>query len=166
MRKIENYMITLIFYGLDQFVVGQLSKEMTPGLAKLYEVKEDEINFVAPETMVFHNGVEQTSWNLLVHVHAPMKVSVLQDLVKEFIFKSIGELAIHKSLEFYYFSQDNRYVELNENYPRYLTEENSVDVESDEDYRDKEEGEGEDDIYTGDIFEECDDDDCDCHHHN
>ena len=85
-------MITIIFYGLDQFVVGQLSKQMTPGLAKLYEVNEDQINFVAPNDMVFHKGVEQTSWNLLIHVHAPMKVSVLQDLVLE--ERNIDTLAI------------------------------------------------------------------------
>ncbi len=166
-------MITVIIYGLDQFVVGRLSREMTPGLAKLYEVREEDINFVAPNNMVFHNGVEQTSWNILIHVHAPMKVSVLQDLVQQFIFKSIGELAIHKSIEFYYFSQDNRYELLNEDYPRYLTEDNLVDTEE-EDWMDKEEGEGEDEIYTGDIFEgigekeedACEDEDCECHHHH
>ena len=166
-------MVTIFIYGLDQFVVGRLSREMTKGLAKLYEMKEEDINFVAPNNMVFHNGVEQTSWNIIIHVHAPMKVSVLQDLVKQFIFKSIGELAIHKTIEFYYVSQDNRYEELNETYPRYLTEDNLVDAEE-EDWMDKEEGEGEDDIYTGDIFEDieekeddcCDDPDCECHHHH
>ena len=168
-------MITVIIYGLDQFVVGRLSRDLTPGLAKLYEVKEDDINFVAPSNMVFHAGVEQTSWNILIHVHAPMKVSVLQDLVKQFLFKSIGELAINKAIEFYYFSQDNRYEELNNEYPRYLTEDNMVDSDEEE-WMDKEEGEGEDDIYTGDIFEgigekeedecDCDDEECECHHHH
>ena len=64
-------MITITIYGLDQFVVGRLSREMTPNLAKLYELSEDEILFVAPENMVFHKGVEQTSWNIIIHVHAP-----------------------------------------------------------------------------------------------
>ena len=59
-------MITVFIYGLDQFVVGRLSREMTPNLAKLYEVSEDEIIFVAPENMVFHKGVEQTSWNIII----------------------------------------------------------------------------------------------------
>ena len=40
-------MITIIVYGLDQFVVGQLSRELGPNLAKLYEVKEEEVIFVA-----------------------------------------------------------------------------------------------------------------------
>ncbi|MCF0107636.1 MAG: hypothetical protein HUJ59_01295, partial [Bacilli bacterium] len=111
-------MITVIFYGLDEFVVGRLSNELTSSLAKLYEVDEDEINFVAPNNMVFHNGVEQTSWNLIIHVHAPLKVSVLQDQVAQFLVKAIGDVAIHKIVEFYYYSQDNRYESINEDYPR------------------------------------------------
>lgn len=151
-------MITVTIYGLDQFVVGRLSAEMTPSLAKLYEVDEDEVNFVAPNNMVFHNGVEQTSWNVIIHVNAPMKVSVLQDQVAAFILASIGDVAIHKSIEFYYYSQDNRYTKINEDYPRYITEENTVNY--DEDYCgdddcdcDDHDDEDEEEIYTGDIFE-------------
>ncbi len=158
-------MITVIFYGLDQYIVGRLSKEMTPSLAKLYEVDEDEINFVSPNNMIFHNGVEQTSWNILIHVHAPLKVSVLQDLAAKFILSSIGEVAINKSLEFYYYLQDNRYEEINKDYPRYITVSNVVDFNNDEEetYDDDcdddcechhhEEGDDEDEIYTGDIFD-------------
>ena len=146
-------MITIVIYGLDQFVVGRLSREMTPGLAKLYELSEDEILFVAPNDMVFHKGVEQTSWNIIIHVHAPKKVGVLQDQVAKFILESIGDVAIHKMLEFYYYSQDNRYSKFNEAYPRFIAADNLVDV-ADEDYEDTEEGEGEDDIFTGDIFKD------------
>jgi len=150
-------MITVIIYGLDQFVVERLSAEMTKNLADLYEVDEDEINFVAPSNMVFHKGVEQTSWNALIHVHAPMKVSVLQNDAANLIIASIGELAIHKTVEFYYYPQDNRYVSLNKEYPRYITDENSVNYEEDccedddcdcHDYDEEDE-----EIYTGDIFE-------------
>ena len=146
-------MITVFIYGLDQFVVGRLSREMTPNLAKLYEVSEDEIIFVAPENMVFHKGVEQTSWHIIIHVHAPKKVSVLQDQVAKLILESIGDVAINKILEFYYYSEDNRYTKLNESYPRFIASDNLVDIEE-EDYEDMEEGEGEDDIYTGDIFKD------------
>ena len=146
-------MITVFIYGLDQFVVGRLSREMTPNLAKLYEVSEDEIIFVAPENMVFFKGVEQTSWNIIIHVHAPKKVSVLQDQVAKLILESIGDVAINKILEFYYYSEDNRYTKFNESYPRFITNDNLVDIEE-EDYENMEEGEGEDDIYTGDIFKD------------
>ncbi len=146
-------MITVFIYGLDQFVVGRLSREMTPNLAKLYEVSEDDIIFVAPENMVFHKGVEQTSWNIIIHVHAPKKVSVLQDQVAKLILESIGDVAINKILEFYYYSEDNRYTKLNESYPRFIASDNLVDIEE-EDYEDMEEGEGENEIYTGDIFKD------------
>ena len=146
-------MITVVIYGLDQFVVGRLSREMTPNLAKLYELSEDEILFVAPENMVFHKGVEQTSWNIIIHVHAPKKVSVLEDQVAKFILESIGDVAINKMLEFYYYSQDNRYSKFNEAYPRFIAADNLVNV-ADEDYEDMEEGEGEDEIFTGDIFQD------------
>ena len=145
-------MITIIVYGLDQFVVGRLSREMTPNLAKLYELSEDEILFVAPENMVFHKGVEQTSWNIIIHVHAPKKASVLQDQVATLILESIGEVAINKILEFYYYSEDNRYSKLNEAYPRFIASDNLVDIADDDYNEDMEEGEGEDEIFTGDIF--------------
>lgn len=148
-------MITVIFYGLDEFVVGRLSRELTPSLAKLYEVDEDEINFVAPNNMVFHNGVEQTSWNIIIHIHAPLKVSVLQDEIATYLVKAIGDIAINKVVEFYYYSQDNRYESINQDYPRYITESNVVN--SDEEYEDDDdccEGEEEDEIYTDDIFKD------------
>lgn len=148
-------MITLIFYGLDQFVVGRLSRELTPLIAKLYEVEEDEVNFIAPNNMIFHKGTEQTSWNLLIHVHAPMKVSVLQNMMADLLLNGIGEVAIHKTVEFYYYSQDNRFQKINENYPRFITEDNLVDVDAEhDDDEELEEGEGDDQIYTGDVFKD------------
>ncbi|MBP5574535.1 MAG: hypothetical protein J6X50_02175 [Bacilli bacterium] len=145
-------MITVTIYGLDQFVVGRLSREMTPNLAKLYETCEDEILFVAPENMVFHNGVEQTSWNIIIHVNTPMRTKIVEKQVATFILESIGDVAINKVVEFYYYSEDNRYSKLNESYPRFIAADNLVDV-AEEDYEDMEEGEGEDEIFTGDIFQ-------------
>ena len=146
-------MITVTIYGLDQFVVGRLSREMTPNLAKLYELSEDEIIFVAPENMVFHKGVEQTSWNIIIHVHAPKRAALVEEQVAKFILETIGDVAINKVIEFYYYSEDNRYTKLNEAYPRFIAAENLVDIEE-ENYEDMEEGEGEDNIFTGDIFKD------------
>lgn len=143
-------MITITILGLDQYIVGRLSREMTPNLAKLYEVSEDDINFVAPSNMVFHNGVEQTSWNAIVRVNAPMKVSVLQSEVANLISISIGDVAINLAIEFYYYSSDNRYERINKEYPRFITLENIVDVESQ--YEEYDEGE-ELDVYDESVFE-------------
>ena len=146
-------MITITFYGLDQFVVGRISRELTPMVAKLYEVSEDDVCFVAPQVMVFHNGTEQTSWNILIHVHAPQRVAVVQDQMAALLLNGIGDVAIHKAIEFYYYHQDDRYQKINEAYPRFISEENLVGVD-DEYPEDIEEGEDEDQIYTGDIFKD------------
>ena len=139
-------------YGLDQFVVGNLSRELTPLVAKLYEVDESEVNFIAPNSMVFHKGTEQTSWNILIQVNAPKKVSVLQDQMAQLMLHGIGEVAIHVAVEFTYYSQDNRYTKINPDYPRFISDENLVGLD-DEYPEDIEEGEEDDEIFTGDIFE-------------
>ena len=147
-------MIALTIYGLDQFVTGRLSREMTPALADLYECDKEEIIFIAPESMVFHNGVEQTSWNAVVKVDAPKKVAVLQDDVAKLIMSMVKGLTINVQVVFNYFSQDNFYETLNDDYPRYIEDENLVNLESERYDEDIEEGEGDDQIFTGDIFKD------------
>ena len=147
-------MITVTIYGLDQFVVGRLSREMTSALADIYECDKEEIIFIAPESMVFHNGVEQTSWNTVVKVDAPKKVAVLQDDVAKIIMQFIKGLSINVQVVFSYFSQDNFYEQLNADYPRYIENENIVNFEEERYDEDIEEGEGDDQIFTGDIFKD------------
>ena len=143
-------MITIKVYGLDQFVVGRYSREVTSQLAKLYEVDENEVNFIAPENMVFHNGVEQTSWNTIIEVHAPKRANLVQEEVANFLSVSLGDYAINVIIEFYYYDESNRYVRLNKKYPRYITEENVVNT--DQEYDEYE--------------DECDDEECECGHHH
>lgn len=143
-------MITITIYGLDQYIVGRLSRELTKNLAKIYEMSEDDINFIAPNNMVFHNGVEQTSWNVLVRVNAPKKVSIVQDDVANILSVGIGETAINLAIEFYYYSSDDRYERINKNYPRFITESNLVNVDND----DEDEDNDDEEIFDGDIFED------------
>ena len=147
-------MITLTVYGLDQYIVGRLSKDMTHNLADLYEVSEDDINFIATSNMVFHKGVEQTSWNALVRVHLPKKVMVLQDDAARLIMDMIQGPTINVAVEFYYYSEDNRYEKINEDYPRFITDDNLVDAEDDYEETQYIEGDGKDEVFTGDIFKD------------
>jgi hypothetical protein len=117
-------MITISFLGLDQFVVGHYSKEHTANLANLYEVSEDDVNFYAPNAMVFHQGVEQTSWHLIVTVKAPLKVKILESKVAEYLLKTLSDFAINVELLFEYYEQDSRYIHFNEAYPRYIKSDN------------------------------------------
>lgn len=145
-------MISITVYGLDQFVVGDISRDFTSQIAKIYEVSEDDINFIAPQAMVFHKGVDQTSWHVIIHVHAPLKVKVLQEDALKVLLNSFKGPTIHVEVHFYYYSEESRYFSMNHEYPRFIDEDNTVDIEQDYD-PDIEEGEEDDQIFTGDIFD-------------
>jgi hypothetical protein len=143
-------MITITLYGIDPYLLRDLSRDLTDKLADLYEVEKDDIDFFAPEGLLAHDGVEQNLWNVIVHVNAPKKVSVLQNQAAELIAAYVKNVCVNLAIEFYYYSQDDRYEYLSKDSPRFQTEENSVYVE-----------EGEED----DSDEDKDDDGCDeCDH--
>jgi hypothetical protein len=113
---------------------------------------EDEIHFISTNNMVFHEGNEQTSWRVFVEVTAPKKVEVLQEQMFMLLKHHISEVAIHLDVLFKYYSVDHHLNSRNNEYPLFLEDKNLVNF--DEEYtEDMEEGEGEDEIYTGDIFE-------------
>lgn len=145
-------MITVNVYGLDQFLVGELSAKITRDFAKIYEVDEDDVHFIASHNMVFHKGEEQTSWRVFVEVNAPKKVEVLQEQAAAILVHYIKEVAIHVEILFKYYSVDHYVKNINPEYPLFLEDQNLVNI-SDEYPEDLEEGEGEDEIFTGDIFE-------------
>lgn len=144
-------MITISVLGLDQFVVGHYSKIHTANLAELYETESEDINFYAPSSMIFHNGVEQTSWNTVIRVLAECKYRQLEDNVAAYLLKTFSEFSIHVQIIFEYYEEENFYEKINEEYPRYITDSNLVNTEDEEDY------ESDDD---------CDDEDCENHHHD
>ena len=146
-------MISIFVYGLDQFLVGDLSREITKNLADVFETSEDEIMFVAPNDMVFHNGAEQTSWRVIVEVKLPDIYTKVQDKVKEVLFHYVSQVAVHVDIIFNYHFASEHFAKINEKYDLFLEEE-LEDSLDDETYQEElNEGEGEDEIYTGDIFE-------------
>ena len=172
-------MITISIYGLDQYTVGHYSKDHTKNIANLFEVDEEQICFYAPDAYVFHKGVEQTSWNTIVKINAPEYVEVNEGKVAKYIEETLKEFTINLFIEFYYYKKSRRYEHINKEYPRFIKEDNLVNVEEDES----------DELFEGNIFEgfeerleeaskikekeleeehHCHDDDCDCsnHHHH
>lgn len=143
-------MITIKIYGIDPYLLTGISKDMSKKIADLYEISKDEINFLAPECLYVHDGVEQNTWNVLVEVHAPKKVEVLEKDAYKIIEQYIKSVAINIECVFYYFSSDNYHKTLNPDYPRFMKENNSVYIEEDEEYDD----------------DECDDPNCEEHHHH
>jgi hypothetical protein len=140
-------MITISVLGLDQYVVGHYSKDHTANVANLLETDEDSINFFAPESVVFHNGVEQTSWNTIVVVRAPQKYNVFEKKLAEYLLKTLSEFSINLEIQFEYFEEGRHYERLNPGYPRFIAEDNLVnpEVEGVEEAEEDEEDEDEPD---------------------
>lgn len=137
-------MIIITVYGLDQYAVAHYSKNHSENLAQLFETKVENIAFIASDEYVFHNGVEQTSWQALVKVEAPEKYEILEDKAAQYLLKTLSEFSIHVRVVFDYFHSHHEHEFLNKSYPRYIKEDNLVNVEeSDED----------DELYEGNIFE-------------
>lgn len=137
-------MIIITVYGLDQYTVGHYSKYHTENLAQLFETTPENIAFVASDEYVFHNGVEQTSWQALVKVEAPEKYEVLEDKAAMYLVRTLKEFSIHVRIVFDYFHSHHEHEFVNKDYPRYIKDDNLVNVEeSDED----------EELYEGNIFE-------------
>ncbi len=161
-------MITIQVLGLDQFVVGHYSREHTSNIANLFEVEEDEVNFYAPNSMMFHKGVEQTSWNTVVNVLCPHRFETFEKVVADYILKTLCEFSINVQVVFSYYHDKSEYSYSNKEYPRYLKDENikeadisiNYDMPKDdgpEEGENENEGEAEaeegTDIFLGNAFE-------------
>lgn len=175
-------MITVTAIGLDEYIIGHYSKDHSDNLANLFETSVDNINFVASNSFMLHKGVEQTSWNVLIKVNAPVQYKEIQDKIATYLLETLSNFAIHIAVEFSYYEKSSRYVQNNDEYPLYLTEQNVVQAEESE----LEEGE---ELFEGNIFENfeekvkaraeihahehddedecsCHDGECSCHHHH
>lgn len=131
-------MILISILGLDQFVVGHYSKDHTKNIADLLETSCDNVNFYAPYAYMFHEGVEQTSWDVLVRVHLPSKYQVFEKQLSNYFLKTMVDFAINVTVNFEYFDEHHEYQRLSDKYQRFLTDDNlkSDDEEYDEDYHD------------------------------
>jgi hypothetical protein len=125
-------MITISILGLDQFVVGHYSKDHSANLVNLFECDEEDLNFYAPNSMVFHNGVEQTSWNTIINVLAPCKYQKMEANVADYLLKTFSEFSINVEVNFAYFEEENHYEKINDDYPRYIREDNIVTTDEKE----------------------------------
>ncbi len=150
-------MITIQILGLDQYVVGHYSKEATPNIANLLETSEEEVNFYSPyESLLFHNGVEQTSWNTLVYVKLPKKYEVFEHALADYLIETLKDFTINVEINFEYILEGKTYEYINHDYPRFLTGDNLHEEEtSDNDGNDHE-------CSCGHHHDDCDCDDCDC----
>ncbi|MDY0101084.1 MAG: hypothetical protein WCZ47_00255 [Bacilli bacterium] len=143
-------MITISFIGLDAFIVENYSFEHTLKISSLYQIEPKHLNFYAPACAFLHEGIDQTSWNILIRIHAPKTYQKVEKEIANYLHNTLKDLTINQNIEFYYYEPSSRYEFLNDEYPRYLDKENSYETIIEIDEEDEEE------IYDGNIFEELD----------
>lgn len=145
-------MVLVKVYGLDQYVVGNYAKEHTSKIADLLEINEEEIMFIAPNNYVFHKGVEQTSWNAVIEVIAEEKMHQLQEVVSKYLISTFKLFSINLHLLFTYYHSHHLVEHFNNEYPRFIKDENIVKIEEEKtediDITDEEA------VYTGNVFKD------------
>ncbi len=95
---------------------------------------------------MYHEGVDQTSWNTLIRIHAPRQFDQFEDKITTYLFKTLADIAINIAVEFYYYDQNNRHERINKEYPRFITDANVVEIEDKHEHDD-------DELFDGNIFE-------------
>lgn len=151
-------MITIKIFGLDPYMLTEVSNDITIKLAQLYEVKKDEISFISSEGVYLHEGVDQTSYNVYVEVNAPHELEVLEEDAFKIITNYLKLVAINIKCVFYYFEAHHFHSFNNEEYPSFLK-----DIETTSEFNEDEEEvledlkndkmPSDDDLFLGNAFE-------------
>ena len=95
-------MIKIEINGVDPYLVLGYSKDHTTNLANLFEVSEEDLIFVAHDDLPIYKGVDQTSWNAVVHVFLQEKYEPVEKLVAKYLLNTLNELSVHVNLDFIY----------------------------------------------------------------
>lgn len=156
----EHTMIIVSLLGMDRYEAIEKTKKLHQRLVEAYGIEDNELEFFAPDSFIIHDGMEQTSFRLNVKVEAPFDDQDKEDIVKDIIFDELKDLAIHIRVLFTYFDPEHEYLKIDDSYPEYMSEKNTVkadchDDDDDEETRQDEE-ETYDEPYMGDIISEFD----------
>lgn len=145
-------MVFIKFSGLDMFLVGELTKKIHSKIAASYGLDDEDVIFQASDSFLFHKGVDQTSFNLLVEIVAPEDYVDSEEMVASILMESSKNYSVHVRILFSYYDPTHYYERVNKDYPEYITEMQEVEV--DESEYDEELEYDEEDLYTGNMFED------------
>lgn len=152
-------MITISLLGMDSYLAIELTKKLHKGLVSIYRCNEDDLIFYAPQSFLIHDGFEQTSFRLNVTIEAPEEYEELENDIKDFLFENLGDTAIHTRILFRYFEPEHEYLNIDESYPLYMNDSNTIKADDHDDEIDETNEEDEEEYeepYMGDIIGEFD----------
>ncbi len=155
-------MIIIKCFGVDPYVTSAYSKKYIPLVKQRFDIA-DEFIVIAPDEYIYHDGVEQTSWQGIIEVLISPKYRPIEKELAHALISYFTEEVVNIRLFFNYIEDTQFYTLENKDYPPFVVDDGR---------------EQEDDIepYTGDIFDEFEDraresghqleDDHEGHHHH
>jgi len=146
-------MVVIKTYGLDPYLIKDLSKDLNSKLIEIYENKKEEIVFLGIEGLFYYDGNEQNSWNIVIEVNSNKIYKELENKIKKVLIHYFSEASINIDLFFNYFDEINHHQYLNPKYDRFLKEKEDIkdDFNEEENYSYSEDID-EEDIYLDDAF--------------
>lgn len=145
-------MIVISLLGVDQYQAASFVSDIQDEVAQIFETDPEEIVFYAPDSFLIYRGVDQTSYQLDVVVQCPQKYMPLESRISEYLIKVFTQTHVHVRILFEYFDPAHEHESINEEYPRFMTNENMAHFEAESDEEDPEKTEP----YTGNPFAEYD----------
>lgn len=185
-------MILFTVLGLDEYITGRFSKTISHEIQKIIKNDKEEVFFLAPHSYLFYEGVEQTSWHCLTIISLSSAYKKYESQIAEYFLEATVDYVMNMQIRFEY-DDSKHYVRNNNEFPRFIEEDNIMhDEDEEDDYDDAdldentiffgnafegydfEEGhrtkKAEPEYCEGDECENCDcdenDEDCDCHNHH
>lgn len=146
-------MIVVKLLGIDQYQAGELVRDIHSSVAEILETDPTNVVFYAPDSFIYYKGVDQTSYQLDVEIQLPMKYHPLEERINDCLVKLLKESHVHIRVLFDYFEEEHEHLYIDEEYPRFMTEDNMAHFEYEENDHNHHKNEKED-IFLGNAFAE------------
>jgi hypothetical protein len=143
--------MNIVIQGLDRYVVERLSQAITIPLSRLTSTAITDIFFLANETIVYHQGVDQTSWWSFITIHLTPELQRFQQGIIDLFKEALQGQTIHMHFTWVYQPSLHITTVLDHDYPTFVTNTNQVEVSSTTSTMEK-------DIYHGNAFSGYEDD--------
>lgn len=134
-------MINIVLKGVDEFLGADVEKVLLPKAAKVLQVSMDEVLLTCMHSMIYHGGLDQTSFHMIVTFEMEEKYRKFEKELIKCVFEVSKNFSVHSHVNFLYLTPTSSNID--KEYPLYVTESNRVIIEDDE---------NEEEVYTGNMF--------------
>lgn len=133
-------MIIMKCYGVDPFVTAAYSKKYIPLVKERFGIT-DEFIIISPDEYIYHDGVEQTSWQAILEVIISPSYKTIEKELAHALISYFSEEVINIRLYFNYIDEKNFYTLENKDYPPFVVDKDGLNNHESE-------------VFTGNVFED------------